>query len=192
MDKSVVDHQATGDRRPATAGRGTAASTPTGRRRRQDSGATAWRTIFELVVEGEAHSRLSDVCHSLDLPVNLLRAALVVDRRDPVSMRDLARHFRVDASYCTALVDGLEDQGIAERRPHPTDRRIKTVVLTDRGRSLLEDARGLISQPPPAFGVLSPAELRQLRELLSKVAAADAVLRSGTVRRRTKGGTGAG
>ena len=129
-----------------------------------------------LVFEGEAHTRLHEVCRDVRLPVNLFKAMLTLDRPQPAAMRDLAEYFNFDASYCTALVDGLEAQGIAERQPHPTDRRIKTVVLTEKGRRVLARARSLMGEAPPSFRSLSPTEQRRLRSLLTKVATADPVL----------------
>ncbi|HEX4081941.1 MAG TPA: MarR family transcriptional regulator [Acidimicrobiales bacterium] len=136
----------------------------------------AWRLVYSLVLEGEAHTRLHEVCRDVGLPVNLFKAMLTLDRPQPAAMRDLADYFNFDASYCTALVDGLEAQGIAERRPHPTDRRIKTVVLTEKGRRVLARARSLMGEAPASFRSLSPTEQRRLRTLLTKVAAADPVL----------------
>jgi DNA-binding MarR family transcriptional regulator len=136
----------------------------------------AWQLVYALVLEGEAHTRLHEVCRDVGLPVNLFKAMLTLDRAQPAAMRDLADYFNFDASYCTTLVDGLEAQGIAERRPHPTDRRIKTVVLTDKGRRVLARARTLMGEAPPSFRSLSPAEQQRLRALLEKVAAADPVL----------------
>ena len=138
----------------------------------------AWRLVYSLVLEGEAHTRLHEVCRDVGLPVNLFKAMLTLDRPQPAAMRDLADYFNFDASYCTTLVDGLEAQGIAERRPHPTDRRIKTVVLTDKGRQVLTRARTLMGEAPPSFRSLSPAEQRRLRTLLGKVVAADPVLKA--------------
>ncbi|HVX19996.1 MAG TPA: MarR family transcriptional regulator [Acidimicrobiales bacterium] len=143
--------------------------------------AEAWRLVYSLVLEGEAHTRLHEACRQVGLPVNLVKAMLTVgrlgqDREPPPSMRDLADHFNVDASYCTSLVDGLEANGLAERRAHPTDRRVKTVVLTDQGREVLARARALMDETPPAFLRLAPADQRRLRDLLAKVAAADSVL----------------
>ncbi len=135
-----------------------------------------WQLVYALVLEGEAHTRLHEVCRDVGLPVNLFKAMLTLDRPQPAAMRDLAEYFNFDASYCTTLVDGLEAQGIAERRPHPTDRRIKTVVLTDKGRQVLTRARTLMGEAPPSFRSLSPTEQRRLRSLLTKVAAADPVL----------------
>jgi DNA-binding MarR family transcriptional regulator len=48
-------------------------------------------------------------------------------------MRALAREWRCDASTATWIVDRLEGKGLAERRAHATDRRVKLVVLTPRG-----------------------------------------------------------
>lgn len=45
----------------------------------------------------------------------------------------LARTLGVSPANITGLVDGLERNGYAERRPHPTDRRATLVTLTERG-----------------------------------------------------------
>jgi DNA-binding MarR family transcriptional regulator len=88
-------------------------------------------------------------------------------------MGDLAEHWGCDASYVTALADGLEERGLVERRPHPTDRRVKTIVLTSEGRARRDRALELLSEPPSAFASLDRTELRQLRDLLGKLVAAD-------------------
>jgi DNA-binding MarR family transcriptional regulator len=99
-------------------------------------------------------------------------------------MRELAEHFSCDASYITSLVDGLEQQGLAERRPCPTDRRVKTVVLTPAGKRTQAELFELMWEPPKSFNVLTAAEQRQLRDLLRKVAEADETLQAA---RRSEG-----
>ncbi len=94
-----------------------------------------------------------------------------------IAMRELAEGWGCDASYVTALVDGLEERGMAERRPSPVDRRVKAVVLTDAGAMVKAEVLERMWAPPKAFEVLGPAEQRQLRDLLAKVAAADVRLR---------------
>jgi len=148
----------------------------------QSAADDAWRLVYALVLEGEAHTRLHEACRQVGLPINLVKAMLTLERVQPAPMRDLAKHFNFDASYCTTLVDGLESHGIAERRPHPTDRRIKTVVLTDRGMEVLCTIRGAMGQAPSAFTALTPVEQRRLRDILAKVCAADPVL---TAKRRS-------
>jgi DNA-binding MarR family transcriptional regulator len=88
-------------------------------------------------------------------------------------MRELAAAFACDASFITSVVDALEQRGLAVRGPHPTDRRIRTVLLTERGREVSQSLLALLSEPPSAVGVLSPEEQRQLADLLERVAAAD-------------------
>jgi DNA-binding MarR family transcriptional regulator len=84
-------------------------------------------------------------------------------------MRDLADRFRCDPSYVTALVDGLESAGLAERRSHPTDRRVKMVVLSRTGAATQAQVRKILGVPPTSFAVLSTTELLRLRTLLTKL-----------------------
>jgi DNA-binding MarR family transcriptional regulator len=136
----------------------------------------AWSSMHALFMEGEAHDRVHRICAELDLSPPLLKAFvhLGADPDGPgVRMGDLAGHWGCDASYVTAIVDGLEERGLAERRLHPTDRRVRTIVLTPEGRARRERALELLSQPPSAFEALTGAEQRQLRDLLGKLTAAD-------------------
>ena len=87
----------------------------------------------------------------------------------PFPCGSLADFFR-DPSYVTSLVDGLEAAGLAERRSHPTDRRVKMVVLSRRGVEALAQVRKILGEPPASFAVLSTAELLRLRSLLAKLA----------------------
>ena len=73
----------------------------------------------------------------------------------------------------TTLTDGLEERGLAERRPLPHDRRVKTVALTESGLATLARAMELLSEPPVFLDALSAAEQRTLRDLLRKIASVD-------------------
>jgi len=55
-------------------------------------------------------------------------------------MRTLADRWRCDASWVTSLVDSLEERNLVERHVVPTDRRVKTIVLTDAGAKAREAA----------------------------------------------------
>src|SRR3954453_15448728 len=61
---------------------------------------------------------------------------LIMTLDEPVAMRDLAEGMGYDASHITALVDQLEARGLVERRPDPTDRRVKRIVVTPKGDKL--------------------------------------------------------
>src|SRR5690348_12971483 len=51
-------------------------------------------------------------------------------------MRALAEEWETDASTLTWLIDRLSERGLVERRAHPTDRRVREVVLTEQGEQL--------------------------------------------------------
>ena len=126
--------------------------------------------------DGEGHGRMPEVCRTLGVPPSMVKTLMHLSPDQPKPMRDLADHFDCDASYVTALVDDLEERGYAERRPHPSDRRVRTVALTAAGAEVKERLTDMLWTPPPAFSALTAAEQGQLRDLLRKVADADAVL----------------
>jgi DNA-binding MarR family transcriptional regulator len=144
----------------------------------------AWGSIYALFAEGEAHDRVHRICTELGLSPPLLKAFVhlgTLGADGALRMSELAETWGCDASYVTTLADGLQERGLAQRRPHPTDRRVKTIVLTPEGRALRERALELLAEPPSAFGALTAAEQRQLRDLLRKVVAADPELSARSV-----------
>ncbi len=73
-------------------------------------------------------------------------------------MADLADGLDVTPRNVTALVDGLEGEGLVRRRAHPTDRRVTMVELTEQGASageLFQTYRAGVSQ---LFAALSDAD----------------------------------
>ncbi|HEX4427985.1 MAG TPA: MarR family transcriptional regulator [Frankiaceae bacterium] len=133
----------------------------------------AWRAVQEIQLHGEGQNRLAHVCEQHDLAPSSVKALLRLSGSRPTAMRELAAAFACDASYITAVVDALEERGLARREPHPTDRRVRTVVLTDTGLQVAASVVELLSEPPRAIAVLSADEQRQLADLLDRVAAAD-------------------
>jgi DNA-binding MarR family transcriptional regulator len=136
----------------------------------------AWASMHAIFMEGEVHDRVHRICAELGLSPPLLKAFVHLGTYadgEGLSMSDLAEHWGCDASYVTNLADGLQARGLAERQPHPTDRRVKTIVLTAEGRARRERALELLAEPPSAFEALTATEQRDLRDLLAKLAAAD-------------------
>jgi len=145
------------------------------------AGREAWKILQQLLMEGESHDRVHSVCSSFGLTPGLAKALVHLCAETGIAMRELAEQWRCDASYVTALVDGLEQRGMAERRPSPGDRRVKAVALTEAGAAAKAEMLERMWEPPKAFDVLSPAEQLQLRDLLAKVAAADTRLSSSEI-----------
>jgi DNA-binding MarR family transcriptional regulator len=132
--------------------------------------------VFErlrrITFEGEHVERMAALTAQMKLSPGVVKMLMRLTKEDGISMGDMARGIGVDPSYITALVDDLDQRGLARREPAPYDRRVKIVVLTDEGRRLGQEIDAVLAVPPAALKALSPTELRQLRELLDKVLAA--------------------
>ena len=124
--------------------------------------ADAWRGIFDFIVATSEH-RVAVLAH-LGLTPNDSRALGSLDRDTGRTMRALALEWMCDASTATWIVDRLETKGLAQRQGHPTDRRVKLVVLTARG---VETKALMIAgtyAPPSELFELDRGQLAALRE----------------------------
>ena len=139
------------------------------RREREVAAGEAWQAMYGLVFEREGQERFHEACDATSLTPGVLKTLLQLAADQPVAMRDLADRFRCDPSYVTSLVDGLEAAGLAQRRSHPTDRRVKMVDLSPAGVEALGRVRKVLGEPPESFAALSVEELRRLRALLVKL-----------------------
>jgi DNA-binding MarR family transcriptional regulator len=91
------------------------------------------------------------------------------------AQRELVERSMIDASTMVALIDELEERGLAERRPDPSDRRKRAVYLTPAGKRTLQRARtAAIDTAKRIFDPLDQRELETLTKLLRKLAGAPA------------------
>src|SRR5580700_6766516 len=85
----------------------------------------------------------------------------------PTRQNVLAADFGLSPHSITDIVDALERQGLAERRPDATDRRAKLVAITDAGEAGLEVANATRERRrKQIFGVLSEADRATFLRLL--------------------------
>jgi DNA-binding MarR family transcriptional regulator len=87
---------------------------------------------------------------------------------EPIKLSDLATKLRCDNSNVTGIADRLEAAGLAERRPHPTDRRVKTLVLTEHGSTVRGRYQERLSRTPAAIESLSDDDATALAEILRR------------------------
>ena len=64
-------------------------------------------------------------------------------QQEGLSQVDLAEVMELQPISLVRLLDRLVNQGLLERRPHPTDRRANQLYLTDTGRRLVDDLDSL-------------------------------------------------
>lgn len=88
---------------------------------------------------------------------------------EPLPMRHIARTLKCEPSNVTGIIDRLEARGLVERRPDPTDRRVKVAATTATGTRTarrLRDSLGFAREP---LAELSRAERTTLRDLLHRM-----------------------
>ena len=86
---------------------------------------------------------------------------------EPRIMSSISAELGVTRRNITALVDGLEGEGLVRRKPHPTDRRATVVELTEEGLGTIEagyqDHRQAVAE---LFTALSKDDRRELVRML--------------------------
>jgi DNA-binding MarR family transcriptional regulator len=84
------------------------------------------------------------------------------------TMGQLAGAMHCDASNVTGIVDRLVAQDLIRREEHKTDRRAKTLQLTEKGHTLMVL---LLNEMPTrlAYDKLSDAETEQLHAIIQKI-----------------------
>lgn len=88
--------------------------------------------------------------------------------------RELSERLGYDPSAIVGLVDDLERLGLVERRPAPSDRRSRIVVLAPAGRTYLQDTDEASRRVTEELvEPLSPEERDTLHALLLRVAHPD-------------------
>ncbi|MFE4382452.1 MarR family winged helix-turn-helix transcriptional regulator [Streptomyces cyaneofuscatus] len=90
---------------------------------------------------------------------------------EPPTQLALAREVSLDRTVMTYLLDDLEAHELVTRRPDPRDRRARQVLITDTGRSRLDQVRqSLAAAEARLLTDLDAQDSAQLRTLLSRVA----------------------
>jgi DNA-binding MarR family transcriptional regulator len=98
-------------------------------------------------------------CYSLDLtPVQGL-ALRTLDPEAPLAMSALAETLACDASNVTGVVDKLEARGLIARQGTENDRRVKMLVVTEKGREVRRQLLAQAARPPDEI-VAMPEEAR--------------------------------
>jgi MarR family transcriptional regulator, organic hydroperoxide resistance regulator len=92
-----------------------------------------------------------------------------IDPAEPVAMSTLAESLACDASNVTGIVDKLETRGLVARQGAESDRRIKVLVLTEKGRHLRDQLWARTMEPPPAVSALPEDTKRRLAEALRAI-----------------------
>jgi DNA-binding MarR family transcriptional regulator len=116
-----------------------------------------------------SHTRIAQALESIGLTPPLFALLNVLGARKGAIQQEIGAAMGIDPSTMVSLIDELETSGLAKRRPHPTDRSAREVVITPKGRRALERARRLATEvDDEVLRGLTAAERRQVLTLLRR------------------------
>ena len=127
-----------------------------------------WNGLVALVMDTRQDWRRR-VVEATGLPFGRVRALKRL-YDGPLALHELAEAMTVDAPAATVAVNDLVKRGLAVRKPHPTNGRLKLVSLTPKGREVVARVKSVTEEAPPAFASLSSAELAALERVLVQIA----------------------
>lgn len=100
----------------------------------------------------------------------LFRVLNLIDAGEGRSQQAIGEAIEVPPSRMVALVDELEQRDLVERRPHPTDRRVRALYLTAKGRKTLARGREIAAAHEEELTKgMAAADRKRLTQLLQKI-----------------------
>jgi DNA-binding MarR family transcriptional regulator len=135
-----------------------------------DATEEAIRGLRSLILAGERYRQV--LSEHVGLGTTETQAVSYLTVHGARGQNELAADLGLSSGASTALVDRLERQGIAERYPHPSDRRRTLVRLTAQGEAVVELSRSWLlaafQDVPPHDHARLAATLRSIAERLSE------------------------
>jgi DNA-binding MarR family transcriptional regulator len=94
---------------------------------------------------------------------------LYLSRTGSLPLGKISDRLQVHRTSVTNLMDGLEWEGLAERSPHPTDRRTTLGTITPRGRLIAEQATQVLNQAKFGTAPLTKRDLDLMSQTLTNL-----------------------
>lgn len=126
----------------------------------------AWHLFWRIFMEDKR--RRWAILAELGLSPQQSMALSTLKPGEPMPMSALAEAMHTDNSNITGIVDRLEAAGLVERRPHERDRRVKAVILTEKGEAMRIEIDRRAGQPPPRLAKLPEEDAVVLRDILAR------------------------
>ena len=129
-----------------------------------------------LSVTGQLTRRLRAVSNTRELTWSQVAIMARLEEAGPLTTADLARAESVKPQSMGGTLAAMEEEGLVERQPHPTDRRQILYALTDEGR----EARRKVSLAKREWLLAAIAQLSRA-EQKTLLAAVDIIRRFGNL-----------
>jgi DNA-binding MarR family transcriptional regulator len=118
-------------------------------------------------------ARLNEALEPFELSFARYEALMLlfVSRRGSLPLGKMGARLQVHPASVTNLIDGLERLGFVTRAPHPSDRRTTLATITDRGRTVAEEATATLNGIRFGTAPLPRQDLLALTEVLRRLRA---------------------
>lgn len=116
-------------------------------------------------------ARVEAALRPLDITFARYEALVLLSfsREGQLPLGKMGSRLMLHPTSVTNIVDRLEEQGLLERVPHPSDRRTTLAQITQDGLTMVEKATEAVTQVRIGMGNLTDAELDTMTELLTKL-----------------------
>ncbi|OLP58556.1 hypothetical protein BJF93_16990 [Xaviernesmea oryzae] len=131
------------------------------------------RALFDALslVNRKLRSTFDARVRTLGLTLSRARTLFILLLGDGLSQRELADALDVETPTVVRLLDGLEQQGMIERRAEEGDRRTKRLYLTEHGRTMAQEVEEIAGEVRArVLAGFAPGERDQALDLLSRMA----------------------
>jgi DNA-binding MarR family transcriptional regulator len=117
-----------------------------------------------------AKQGLMNVAKEYDLTPIQATTIVLIDEAHPKPMNAFQKIYSCDASNITGIIDGLEEKELVIRSEDPDDRRVKIILLTQKGKQLQSIlVESFIQIDDAILGNLSEEELSTFRSIMIKL-----------------------
>lgn len=118
--------------------------------------ATAWSILVD-----ELHKELAKVGYGDIRPAHGFAFQLLAP--NGATGNELAEHLGVTKQAASQMIDFLEEHGYVTRKPHPTDKRGKIVILTQRGWDCIQAVETILAKLESHWSTtLGPEHMKML------------------------------
>ena len=101
-------------------------------------------------------------------------ALVQLDPEHPISQKELAARLKCNPSTVVDPTDRLEEAGLVNRQPRPSDRRVNVLVVTPKGKKIRDRLIERLFEPPAAFRKLPARDQARFREVILEAVAGEA------------------
>jgi DNA-binding MarR family transcriptional regulator len=103
----------------------------------------------------------------------LLASLTWLESEEPITQRGLAEHARTDPMMTSQVLRALEDKGLVERRPHPSDARARSLHVTPQGAALANRATAAVEAADRAYFAVLADDLPGFTQELHRLSRQD-------------------